>query len=55
MEVTIVDANGRRGKMRFEDSGEKNYKVTITTGLLSELPVEMTISKEEIKRLAKAS
>ena len=52
MEVTIVDANGRRGKMRFEDSGEKNYKVTVTTGLLE---VEMTISKEDIKRLAKAS
>jgi hypothetical protein len=55
MEVTIVDANGRRGKMRFEDSGEKNYKVTVCPGTVGLLEVEMTISKEDIKRLAKAS
>jgi len=52
MEVTIMDANGGRGKMRFEDVGAKNYKVTVSRG-----PNEVTllIPKEEIKRLAKAS
>jgi len=45
------------GSLRFRDCGPKNYEVFIKNGRLGDNQVEviMTISKEEIKRLAKAS
>ena len=46
-----------RGSLRFRDCGPKNYEVIIKNGRIGDHQVEviMTISREEIKRLAKAS
>jgi len=58
MEHVIRSTSGSRGEIRFEDLGDTDaYKVTITNGRFgdAEVIINFIISKEEIKRLGKAS
>jgi hypothetical protein len=57
METIITSTNSTRGQIRFEDSGDNVYKVTVSNGLPGEraATIEFAVSKEEVKRLGKAS
>ena len=57
MEYIIKSTSGSRGDMKFEDLGDNLYKVTVTNGLLGDraVTVSFTVTKEEMKRLGKAS
>jgi hypothetical protein len=58
MEHVIKGTSGTRGEIRFEDLGDTDaYKVTVTNGRFgdAEVIIRFTISKEELKRLGKAS
>ena len=57
MEYIIKSTSGSRGDMRFEDLGDNLYKVIVTNGLPGDraAPITFTVTKEEMKRLGKAS
>ena len=57
METTIKSTTSTRGEIRFEDLDNDAYKVTVSNGLPGDraTTIEFAVSKEEIKRLGKAS
>tara|TARA_Y100000310_G_scaffold343303_1_gene450277 strand:- start:54 stop:227 length:174 start_codon:yes stop_codon:yes gene_type:complete len=57
MEYIIKSTSGSRGDMKFEDLGDNLYKVIVTNGLPGDraATITFTVTKEEMKRLGKAS
>ena len=57
MQIEIKGTNAGIGTIVLEDYGKDCYSVTIHNGRMGEFSkeIKMVISKEDIKRLAKAS
>ena len=57
MKITIDSTNESIGTIVLEDHREDSYTITVTNGRFGEFAKEitMTVSKADIKRLAKAS
>lgn len=57
MKVSIKGTNAGIGTMDFEDDRNDCYTVTVNNGRMGERfqEIKIVISKEDIKRLAKAS